>query len=187
MPYSPEDPLSQDGNDVPLHLGNIDPKLTQPGRSIENITDPEARLVVLWTTIGQYRAIAEMENHGDGTTESVVNDAKYHQLLSTWTREARRIDPLVRFSEIPDSVTDPIEHEQTLIAYAEITQIRTLMPELMHPDVRFTALDVLRRQSRNLSGGLLLGRLIAYDMLDESMPGGAGHCDDAERLRRYLV
>jgi hypothetical protein len=187
MPHSADNPLSQDGNEVSLNLGDIDPKLRHPGKSIEDITDPEARLFVLWTTIGQYRAIAEIENHDDGTTESVVNDAKYHNLLSTWTREARRLNPLIRFSEFPGVVTSLVENGEPVEAYAEILQLRSVTPELYHPDTRFTALDALRGQAVHQRHGLLLSKLIGRDMLDESMPGGAGHCDDAERIRRYLV
>lgn len=181
----------QDGGLPSLRLAEVDPRLARQNKSIEDLSDPRFRLVVLWTTIGQYRFSAEKDGETEGGTSVVVNDARYYQLLATWTQESRRVDPRLRFEVesggVYGNVTKLIEENRIVEAYDEIIDVRNTMPELLHPDIRFNLLERIRQQSATHSAGDLLEEMIVRDMIDETVPGGASFCDNPERLRRYLV
>ncbi|MDO8265841.1 MAG: hypothetical protein Q7T41_02780 [Candidatus Saccharibacteria bacterium] len=175
----------QNGGEFPLNLSEIDPRLAMTGRSVEDLSNPEFRLIVLWTTIGQYRASAQLEKE-ENNDSLVLNDVRYYQLLSTWTAESRRVNPLVRNEPTPPEIDDLIKSNQFVKAYNEIVELRDFMPELIHPDKRFDLLYTLLERASKLPSGDTLAMIINQDILNETVPGGISFCDDTERLRRYL-
>lgn len=184
-----DNPLRQDGGLPPLFLAEIDPRLDWEGKSVERISDPVARLVVLWTVIGQYDNLARINGGGLGG-EPTVADAQRYQLMSTWAHESRRVMPCQRLEPTVRSaqqrVLDKLE-EKPLGAYVEVVEIRDCMPEMMHPDVRFDLLYRIWESSTDLNERDSFRDIIARDMISETMPGGEGYCDNPERLRRYNI
>lgn len=176
---------SQAGGEFPLGLGEVDPQLTKAGRSVEDLSHPEFRLIVLWCVIGQYRASADRQK--DETQAAMVtDDARYFQLLSTWTKEARRVYPLIRQKDKLRDIETKITSGNHLEVYNELVELRDYMPELIHPDKRFDLMDMLLMKISEREGGDTLAEIVQQGMLDETLPGGVGFCDDIERLRRYL-
>ncbi len=184
-----DNPLRQDGGLPPLFLAEIDPRLDWEGKSVERISDPVARLVVLWTIIGQYDNVARM-NGGGPDGEPTVADAQRYQLMSTWAHESRRVMPCQRLEPTERSAQQRVLDklgETPLGAYVEVVEIRDWMPEMMHPDVRFDLLYRIWANSTDLNETDSFRDIIARDMISETLPGGEGYCDNPERLRRYNV
>lgn len=181
-------PLRQEGGLPDLGLADIDQRLDWPNKSVEKISDPMARLVVLWTLIGQYEhaaILADSENDGEFT----VQNAQRFQLLSAWSHETRRVMPRHRLeakeSQLTKKVLRLIESDKPLGAYSEVIDMRDWMPEYMHPDVRFDLLYAIWSKSKPLNGQDCFRDIVLRDMVSETMPGGMGYCDNVERLRRY--
>lgn len=178
---------------VVLPLDEIDWHLTAPGKSINDIEDPFERLAILWTVVSQYRASSEMQRR-EGDDGLNYNDARHYQLVELWTHEARRVVPNLRNDRRFTSFH--AEHVQGLLgvgksleAYAFLVSERTEAPEMLHADIRF---DLLLRIAQILHGSdeedqQNTASLLVRDLADETVPGGPGYCDDAERLRRYLL
>jgi len=179
----------QDGGLPNLGLAAIDPHLDFTGKSIERISDPEFRLIALWTTIGQYAASAAQQRTEHGSDIPTVDEARYHQLIERWTLEMRRVYPVVRSSQLFEKnegvVTKLIGSGKYLLAYHELLELRTDYPEFLHADVRFDLMTKIYESSTNIGNGDIFLSMVLREMLDETLPGGPGYCDNTERLRRY--
>ena len=180
-------PLRQDGGLPNLGLAEIDPRLDRPSKSVERISDPMARLVVLWTLIGQYEhAAIEADSEQDGAL--TVQSAQKFQLLSTWANETRRVVPQHRLESDRISVKnifEKLQDDKPLAAYIELIDIRDWAPEMVHPDVRFDLFYAIWNHTEPLNDQDSFRDIVLRDMVGETMPGGIGYCDDTERLRRY--
>jgi hypothetical protein len=188
MPNNPEKNIyRQDGELPKLGLHEIDEHLARQGKSVEDLSDPLFRLFVLRTTIGQYRLAADLnrEKHGDGVE---YNDLRHSQVLTAWIHESRRVLPRERLTIQDDDpfcqrVLSLAEKGEVIAAFDEITLLNQDMPDWVHPDTKFDIMERLRFGVR----GSMLEEIILRQMLDETVPGGSGECDNPERLRRYLV
>lgn len=177
--------FSQTGGEYPLGLADVDPRLTQPGKSIEDFSNPDFRLFILWTLVGQYGASADRQKDETGAS-MVTDDARHFQLLSMWTKEARRVDPLIRQRGTLTELELLVQSGKHVEAYNELIELRDSMPEFIHPDERFDFMHELFVLTSRSQEGDTLATIIQQDMIDETVPGGMGFCDDIERLRRYL-
>lgn len=179
----------QDGGLEHLGLAEIDPHLDYPGKSVEQISDPEFRLAVLWTCVGQYGAEATRDRADEGNDFPTVNDARHQQLIARWTTEARSVYPDIRtkglFHAHEQRVVELVDDAKPLAAYLELIDIRNHYPEFIHADVRFDLMAAIYGWSDDLNQADSFRPMLMADMFDETRPHGAGYCDDAERLRRY--
>lgn len=188
MPSDPEKYiLHQGGGLPPLGLGDIDGRLVRRGKNIEDISDPRARLFVLRTVIGQYHASADYSRQelGDGIQ---YTDLQRSQVLTAWIHESRRVLPQERLTDIDNDpfckrLLDDVERGDVITAFQEMLQLNEEMPDWVHPDTKFDVMERMRFAVRDT----MLEELILRHMLDETIPGGAGECDNPERLRRYLI
>lgn len=189
MINSPNDnPFRQDGGLPHLALSDIDERLDRPGKSVEQLSDPMARLVVLWTLVGQYDHAARMQGGGQDGVPTVA-DAQRYQLLSTWAHESRRVMPRQRLEEAErpsqQRIRRDIQENRPLEAFMGVVNVRDWAPEMMHPDVRFDLLYAIWAGSSSLNEQDSFRDIVVRNMVDETMPGGEGYCDNAERARRY--
>lgn len=179
----------QVGGQPNLGLAEIDEHLDYDGKSVERISDPEFRLFVLWTCIGQYRAAADRIRQDLGEDTPTVNDARHHQLVSRWAIESRRVYPDIRQRDLMDGfvngIYDHLDKGMPLAAYMEILDLRSDCPDYIHPDVRFDLMVAICNNTTDLHPEDSFKPMVVREMLDETVPGGIGYCDDAERLRRY--
>ena len=183
----PENPLRQDGGLPNLGLADIDQRLDWPDKSVERISDPMGRLLVLWTLIGQYdHAARTTDPDHDGAF--TVQSAQKYQLLSAWAHETRRVIPQHRLESdrLSSKKIDALLDEgKPLEAYLEVLEMRDWMPEFMHPDVRFDLLHTIWEQTKPISDRDSFREIVFGEMVIETIPGGLGFCDTAERLRRF--
>ncbi len=186
--FDPTHPLHQGGGQPDLFLRHIDEHFARAGKSVEDISDPVARLWVLWTLIGQMDAMARTNGGGPGG-EPTVEDAKRHQVMAVWTHECRRVLPTHRLEDTDRAsmqrIMDYLAEDKPMHALQDVLDVRDWMPEFMHPDVRFDLLRTIWENSTDLHQNDSFRGIIASSMIAETMPGGEGHCDNAERLRRY--
>lgn len=183
----PEYLLRQDGGLPDLGLANIDQRLDWPDKSVERISDPKVRLLVLWTLIGQYgHAASTVDPDQDGAF--TVQSAQMYQLLSAWSHETRRVIPQHRLESdrlTSKKVDSHLGEGKPLEAYLEVLEVRDWMPEFMHPDVRFDLFHTIWEKAEPISNQDSFREIVFGEMVIETIPGGLGFCDNAERLRRY--
>ncbi len=183
-----EDPFRMDGGQPALGLADVDYQLVKPGKSIEDLGNREFRLIVLWTTIGQYHASAQLRNAEDGTDFN-IDDARFLQLMSAWTKESREVYPTGRVGKddggFGKEITGLINDGLLVNAYEKLIDMRSWAPEVVHPDLRFDFFDDINTMAQQRPENDFLSELVFREMVDETIPGGLGFCDNPERLRRY--
>lgn len=183
------DIFRQEGGLGYLGLAEVDPRLDFTGKSVERLSDPEFRLIALWSCIGQYAASSDRTKVEFGDDMPTIDEARHHQLVSRWAQEARRVYPDIRtrgmFESHEQKIASLIDNGRPLAAYLELIDLRSDYPEFMHPDVRFDLMASIYSQSDDLSQGDIFRPMVLREMLDETRPEGTGYCDNPERLRRY--
>ena len=99
--------------------------------------------------------------------------------------------PTQRLSESEISsqkiILELIDSGDSMQAYNEIVETRTIMPELTHPDIRFDQLFRIWQSIGDDNPTDYFRDIVAADMMGDTVQGGEGSCDNHERLRRYNI